>query len=225
MSYILTKNRKAFRKRLATKHGKEVLDDFDNLFTRQFWNLADLGRKYGFTRERASQIFQSLYGYGYHQVKARKRSEKGREQVQCSMHFPPRVELLLLETEKRGLTVKKMSNGRFSINEHIIRFYKASAVDYGGYGGKHYRAVFWNDGFDFGIVKAGDQFYIIPRSEFSFNLSSNRRALYIRATPYIRSNKVRCGVKPRGLEKYKEAWNLLDVKDEHYREKKLGRIS
>lgn len=208
MSFIMAKNRTKFRMRLADRYGEAILNDFDDLFVRQFWNLADLGRKHKFSRERASQMFQNLYGRGYNQIKVEKKIERDRKQKLCSMHLPPRAESLLLKLEDEGLTVKKGANGRFDVNGHMVRFYRASAYDYSGYGRKHFRVVFWNDDFDFGVVKGYKRFYVIPKEEFSFEPALQRLVIYIRISPYINKDK-RGGPKPRDIEKYREAWGLL----------------
>lgn len=197
-------------KYLTRKHGPQILKDFDDLFTRQFWNLKDLGDKYGFSRERARQIFKKLYGHGYRQIRSEKKAERNEEQALCSIYLPARLESLLLKLEEKGLPIKKAPNGRFEVNGHIARFYNASAVDYSGYGGKHFRIVFWGDDFDFGIVKGDGHFYVVPRNEFTFEPALQRLVLYIRATPYRGSNKRRCGTKPRDIEKYRDAWHLLE---------------
>ncbi len=75
---LIIKNKHMFKKRLEAKYGEDLLQDFDDLFTRQFWNLADLGRRYGFSRERARQMFRNLYGYGYRQTRSKKTAERNR---------------------------------------------------------------------------------------------------------------------------------------------------
>lgn len=209
MSHIIAKNRQKFSIRLADRYGEKILSDFDDLFIRQFWNLADLARKYVFTRERARQIFLNLYGHGYRQIEIRKTAERNQEHNLCSLYFPPRFKSLLPELEKRQMRMERISEQRFKINSHIVRFYTSSAVDYGGYGNKHFRVALWNDDFDFGIVKGGELFYVIPKAEFRFEQALHRLVLYIRATPYAGSNKRKCGIKPRDIEKYREAWHLL----------------
>lgn len=196
-------------KYLIENYGDRILKDFDDLFTRQFWNLTDLGNKYRFSRERARQIFKKLYGHGYSQIRSKKKAERNQEQALCSIYLPPRLESLLLKLEEEGLSIKKAPNSKFEVNGHTIRLYNASAVDYSGYGGKYFRAVFWNDDFDFGIVKGNEQFYIVPKNEFIFEPAFRRLVLYIRATPYRDNNKRKCRKKPRDIEQYREAWYLL----------------
>ncbi len=198
-----------FKKRLEAKYGECLLRDFDDLFTRQFWNLADIARRHRFSRERARQMFTNLYGHGYRQTRSKKTAERRQRQDLCIINFPPRLEPLLLELEREELPIKKAPNGRFDINGHIVRFYRASAVDYSGYGGKHFRVVFWNDAFGLGIVEGDGRFYVIPKSEFTFEQALQRLVLYIRATPYRGNNKHRCGTRPRDIEKYRDAWHLL----------------
>lgn len=200
--------KQAFKQRLEAKYGETILNDFEDLFIRQFWNLADLGRKHGITRERARQMFWNLYGHGYQRIRAEKLAERNWRRNLCSMHLPPRVEPLLLKLEEEGLPIKKLPNSKFRINEHVVRFYNPSAYDYSGYGGKHFRIVLWNDDFNFGIVKGHERFYIIPKEEFLLEPASQRLVLYIRVSPYISKDR-RGGPRPRDIEKYREAWHLL----------------
>ncbi len=72
------KNKHMFKKSLEAKYGEGMLRDFDDLFTRQFWNLADIARRHRFSRERARQMFTNLYGYGYRQIKSEKTAERNR---------------------------------------------------------------------------------------------------------------------------------------------------
>lgn len=60
---------------IVDKYGAEILDDFELLETRPFWNLVDIGSKYGFTREYARQIYNKLYNTGYMKLKKAKTAE------------------------------------------------------------------------------------------------------------------------------------------------------
>lgn len=199
-------------KYLVKKYGQQILEDFDDLFIRQFWNLSDLAKKYGFSRERARQIFKKLYGYGYRLVRTEKILQRKQEYNLCSLYLSPRIALFLIKLVEKQLEITNMSNEKYKINGHFVRFSQPSAVDYGPYNIKHFRIGLVNDNFDFCIVNTADLFYIIPKSEFTFEPALNRLVLYIRATAYSMTNKGRCGKRPRDLERYKEAWHLLDVK-------------
>lgn len=50
-----------FKTRLE-KRFPGILQDYEKLFKNHFISLTDLGKKHGFTRERARQIFKTLYG-------------------------------------------------------------------------------------------------------------------------------------------------------------------
>lgn len=195
--------------RLAERYGSQILRDFDDLFVHHFWNLADLGRRYEFSREYARQVFRKLYGHGYKQVRSKKRVERDQEHQTCSLNLPPRTEPLLLKLKKKQMDMVNFSNGRFKINNYIIRFYRVLlSTDY-GQGVKYFRSAFWDDDFDFGIVQSGETFYIVPRSEFTFEPGNQRLVLYIRDTPY--SGRHNCaGRAKRNFEKYREAWGLLE---------------
>lgn len=197
-------------KYLVEKYGRQILKDFDDLFVRQFWNLSDLARKYGFSRERARQIFKKLYGHGYKRIGMKKVIKRKQESVLCSLYLEPRIGSLLVRLEEKGLGIRKLANRKFDVNGHTVRFYHTSAVDFAGYGTKHFRSAFYNDDFEFGIVNGEGRFYVIPISEFRFEPALNRLVLYIRATPYSVSNKGRCGMRSRDLERYREAWHLLE---------------
>jgi len=57
---------------LIRKYGDEILNDFDLLNSKPFWNLVDIGNKYGFTRERARQLYKKLYGRAYQKIATKK---------------------------------------------------------------------------------------------------------------------------------------------------------
>lgn len=64
-----TKNR---NDNMVKKYGIGILRDFEDLQTRQFWNLTDIGKKHGFSREYARQIYKRLYGRPYLKIKKEK---------------------------------------------------------------------------------------------------------------------------------------------------------
>ena len=57
---IITRRRDS----LTKKYGEDILGDFSGLFKHDY-TLQDIGEKYGFTRERARQIFESIFGFKY----------------------------------------------------------------------------------------------------------------------------------------------------------------
>ena len=57
---------------LVRKYGAEILQDFKDLNKKQRWNLTDIGKKYGFSREYARQIYNRLYGKPYRSVRSAK---------------------------------------------------------------------------------------------------------------------------------------------------------
>jgi len=74
-------------KRLVEKHGEEFLADFNDLKKKQFWNLVDIGNKYGFSREYARQIYKSLYNKPYRPIRTKK--TKKIKDISC-VHDPRR---------------------------------------------------------------------------------------------------------------------------------------
>ncbi len=59
-------------KRMRRKYGNEILRDFEKLNSSPFFNLADIGKKYGFSRERARQIYKQIYNKGYRKTQQKK---------------------------------------------------------------------------------------------------------------------------------------------------------
>jgi len=59
-------------RKLLTKYGTEILTDLTALLERQHWNLSDIARKHGFTREYARQIFVQIFGVPYGPIRDKK---------------------------------------------------------------------------------------------------------------------------------------------------------
>jgi len=57
---------------LLGKYGAEIITDLIALFDRQFWNLSDVARKHGFSREYARQIFTQIFGIPYSLIREKK---------------------------------------------------------------------------------------------------------------------------------------------------------
>jgi len=58
--------------RLRSKYGVGIIADLTALLDRQRWNLADVARKYDFSREHARQIFIQIFGLPYGPIRERK---------------------------------------------------------------------------------------------------------------------------------------------------------
>ena len=58
--------------RLLSKYGIGIITDLNALLDRQFWNLSDVARKYGFSREWARQVFLQIFGVPYSPIRERK---------------------------------------------------------------------------------------------------------------------------------------------------------
>ena len=65
-------------RRLIEKHGEGIIGDFTRVTKDIDITLASLGRKYGFSRERARQIYRVVNGVEYTEVK-RGKSQKRRD--------------------------------------------------------------------------------------------------------------------------------------------------
>ena len=54
-----------YMKNLKAKYGVEIFKDFKSVKNKPFFTLAWIGKKYGFSRERARQLFNKIYGEKY----------------------------------------------------------------------------------------------------------------------------------------------------------------
>jgi len=70
-------------KRLVTKYGDGIIKDFELLHTNPYWNLVDIGNKYGFTRQRAKQIYKLIYIENYGPTKVRLTKERREAELAC----------------------------------------------------------------------------------------------------------------------------------------------
>ena len=182
--------------------------DFDDLFTRQFWNLSDVAKKYGFSRERARQIFTKLYDQPYAPIKKIKMLERTEKRKLCSLFFNPRLGKLFSKLDKIGLKSKIISRDKLEINRHIIVFGSKKPTDFGQ--GIDYILYRFIPFFDFAILYHDNHFFIVPAEEFSQVGSNGRVSLYIRSSAYTDSYRANCGLAHRNISKYKEAWGLLN---------------
>lgn len=190
---------------LTRKYGEQILKDFNDLFTRQFWNLTDIGKKYGFSRERARQIFKRLYRREYQSIKKTKQLERVEKQKSCSLFFESHFTKLISKLDEINLEAKVISQKRLAINKHIIAFGSRQPSVF-GYGVEYilYKFV---PGFDFAILCHNNHFYIVPAKIFSQISAEGKVSLYIRSSAY--TGKANCGRPHRNISEYKEAWNLL----------------
>jgi len=70
------------RRGLVEKHGDVFLTDLESLDTVQFWNLTEMGKKYGITREYVRQIYKKINKKPFGPVKKRK-TKKRNEEMSC----------------------------------------------------------------------------------------------------------------------------------------------
>ena len=73
----------SLKKRLTMNYGLEILKDLEDLQTKPYWNLADLGRKYGFSREWARCIFIKFYGENYSFIRKEKTKKIYQDELAC----------------------------------------------------------------------------------------------------------------------------------------------
>lgn len=67
---------KKYMNKLLQKHGNEIINDFIKAKSDYNFQLSDIGIKYGFTRERARQIFLKLYREPYSSYQTRLSNER-----------------------------------------------------------------------------------------------------------------------------------------------------
>lgn len=67
---------KTFKTTLTEKYGNEILVDFNNLLNQDNKSLADIADKYGFTRERARQLFEKIHKFHYTVIKKQRSANR-----------------------------------------------------------------------------------------------------------------------------------------------------
>ncbi len=128
--------------RLIRKYGEEILQDFINIATDPHLKLVHLAKKYGFTRERARQLFVEVNGIPYteyrkkkmdkyygeleaHRIDTDKRAE--RSVGNNSVHKGTKTEQILYkECRSRGLNIMPLYDKvDFKINGKKVEFKSA----------------------------------------------------------------------------------------------------
>lgn len=72
---------------LTLRFGEDFLKDLSDLDTRHFWNLTEMGKKYGVTTEYIRQIHKKINGRGFREIKNKKTRERG---VDIACKYDPR---------------------------------------------------------------------------------------------------------------------------------------
>jgi hypothetical protein len=205
-----------FETRLVDKYGVEILDDFKKIKINPYWRLADIGRKHGFTRERARQIFNRIY-----KTTCMKTRKKINKELSCA--YDPRikvieytrswkmnadVELLFFnECKKRSFNVKILCSGKgLLINGRQIKTRASFGFKYRKCITPRYyfstRLSYFKE-IDFFACyhKFLESFFIIP----AHILKPNQ-------TIYILAHKSNYPQAKNKYFKYREAWHLLNAK-------------
>jgi len=215
-----------FKKSLAKRYSQSIFKDFDYIKNVPLQTLARIGVKYGFSRERARQIFHELYGYnlGHTGPKKTKIIEKEKADSKCLMNDPRRKvadyvnypcsvskgvkyeKLFYTECEKRGHDIDiicdsavdiKINGLYVDVKSSIKIFNPNRSIEYGYH---HYNISSKQRKLcDFIACWHGSEakFFIIPISAILSNV------FYIRA---VKSDH--CTAKNLYWE-YRDAWNLL----------------
>jgi len=80
-----------FRASLTEKYGTEILTDFDNLLNQNGISMTCISKKYGFTRERARQLFEKINKFHFTVIKnQRKASRKEQVELKRQLKKDPR---------------------------------------------------------------------------------------------------------------------------------------
>lgn len=217
------KSKRAIKKTLSKKYGSKIITDFNNLNKKQFWNLSNISKKFGFTRERARQIYIILYDAPYSPTMIAK-TKKRNDYMGCTND--PRYKVAeykkgnnpvwkSAKTEKMFFDEcnKKKINTEFPCKKEIDIKSNGYFVDIkSAFSPKHFSPNNKIKYFHFGISKIQKnncdflacyhgkekKFFIIPKKEFK-----NVTSIYISETPSTYHN-----AKNRYWE-YKDAWHLL----------------
>lgn len=222
-----------FRERLIGKYGPEIIEDLNNLKTKHFWTLVEMGNKYGLSREYVRQMFVKMFGKGYGVYAAKKTAYRKADSEMSGCCNDPRhkvadykdskqkdgakAELLVFnKCKKMGFNVEIPCESIFdlkingfhvdvkSAQKEMSPYKTPGATTY-----YHFRIrAKQHDMCDFFIcyVRSQGTFYIIPKIAIK-----SRCAIYIKATPsklgarYVRTRYGK-------YEQYKEAWGLLTTR-------------
>lgn len=211
-------------KTLERKYGFQIFNDLHSLYFLPQWDLADIARKYMFTRERARQIHNSLYGYAFGPIKKAKTARI--KQIKAHKRNNPINKVLTYKTGNNHLNkgifvetlvLQKCKEMGFQvdfptklgpdllINNYVIDVkssfssYKPTNCKVAYYSFKLSKSQFKECNFIIGYIKPTDTFYVIPKSAFKGN--------HI----YIRETEVGSHLYPNNTNyrEYKEAWHLL----------------
>jgi hypothetical protein len=205
------------------KYGQEILKDYERLMVDGQYTLDHIGRKYGFSRERARQIFEKIYGFKY-TVAVNKKSHD-RKAARYLKSRDPRLKALRYKEGSNVLKGAQTESRVFEICNRLgyeITPYEGREIDLviNGYNveiksahktyctcpkktTKQYYHVWLlpsqQSKADFVAVHIvpENKFYVYPREAFKSDIYIPQ----VDSTYYNARNKHR---------KYLEAWNLLE---------------
>lgn len=227
-----------FKQSLTNKYGKDIINEFDELINSENKGLVTIANKYGFSRERARQLFEKLYGFHYTIIK-HKRMEIRKERIEKEgqLKKDPTSKVLRYNVNgnvyKAAVAEKKVFDICAKIGYEIKPFLKSRAIDLVINGWNvdvksAYKGVLANNGaktpiFHFNMSKIQlktahfiicyaepiNKFFIIPKDQFP-----KGRAIFIPAretSEWLLQGHLR-NSKNRYYT-YLEAWHLLDRKE------------
>lgn len=70
------RNKNGFKKRFTNKYGTDAVPKFKNMVEESETSLAEVGRRFGFSREYARQVYKKIYGFEYTETYMKKLKEK-----------------------------------------------------------------------------------------------------------------------------------------------------
>jgi len=215
---------------ILKRYGIEFFNDLDRATQNPFFNLTDIGDKYGLTRERIRQIYKVIYGGPFNPVKKDKRAtleigdpcindprRKVAEYKKGLQRIGAKSELLVFKKcKKLGFDVRPRCEQITDlwVNGHIIDV-KSCTLQSQPHLSKYYHFSIRPKQFelcDFFIchIVPENSFYIIPKEKI------HRRKAFLNGKSvsiYIRDEMVKSGKnlysKNDNYKPFKEAWNLL----------------
>ena len=209
------------------RYGIEFFNDLDTATQNPFFNLKDIGDKYGLTRERIRQIYKAIYGTPFNQIKREKRKDMfatdpcindPRIKAAETKSFGVRSELdVFKKCESLGFDVKPncASTADLWVNGYVVDVKSAKKSFQPGLVSKYYHFAIKSPQLkicDFFIchITSKNTFYVIPKGKI------HRRKPLLNgkgASIYIRDETVKSGKnlysENDNYKPFKEAWNLL----------------
>jgi len=204
------------------RYGIEILDDFEAVKTLPYSTLSAIGKKHGFSRERARQIYRMVFGKPYTNSRKKKRMNAKEEDTlscrhdprhkvceyipDCTVHTGAVYEKEFLEKcESKGFCVRPILKRTVDlrVNGHLVDVkYCSTPMQTSPYGPPYYRYHISKNQSKmcdfFACYHPGESaFFIIPNKYLPPKCGGGM--IYIQAEPTLKST----------YWQYKDAWHLL----------------